>query len=86
MIGYDDFVAAAPAESTRDEKDAWFAERDIDPVGLLRVGYELAQTRLQNLQEGDTIGELQLTLALQSAMLFGVELAIRVMEARNAEG
>lgn len=82
MIEYEDLVAAAPTHQSRDEKDAWFEEREINPVAVIRVGYELAETRLAALQEGDTIGERELTLALQSAVLFGFELAVRTLEAR----
>jgi hypothetical protein len=79
---YEDLVACAPTRQTREEKDAWFEERDFNPIAVLRVGYELAETRLSQLQEGDTIGERELTVALQSAVLFGFELAVRVLEAR----
>lgn len=83
MIEYEDLVAAAPGGGTRAEKDAWFEEREINPLALLRVGFEFAEGRLALLEEGDTVGQRQLTVALQVAVLFGAELAIRAMEARG---
>lgn len=83
MIEYEDLVAAAPAGGTREEKDAWFEEREINPIALIRVGFELGETRLAQLQEGDMVGQRELTVAFQSAVLFGFELAVRVLEARG---
>lgn len=82
MIEYEDFVAAAPGGGAREEKDAWFEEREINPIALLRVGYEYAETRLAALEEGDMVGQRELTVALQIAVAFGFELGLRVLEAR----
>lgn len=79
MIVYDDFLRFAPPGGTREERDAWFEAHEFDTDALLRVSREVAQHRLQALEDGDQIGEQELTLALQSAMLFGFELAVRVL-------
>lgn len=84
MIEYEDFVAAAPTISPKEERDAWFEARNINPVALLRCGFEYGATRLADLQEGDTIGQREMTQALQIAVLFGAELAIRALEAHQA--
>lgn len=83
MIEYEDLVAAAPGGGTREEKDAWFEEREINPLALLRAGFEFAETRLAQLQEGDMVGQRELTVALQVAVLFGAELMLRALEARD---
>ena len=83
MITYEDFVQNAPPGGTREERDDWFRSRDIEVTDLFRVGTELATHRLAQLQDGDQIGESELLLALQSSMLFGVELCWRVLEAQG---
>ena len=79
MILYDDLLRCAPPGGTREERDAWFADHDIDVDALLRVSREVATFRLATLNEGEVVTEETLTLALQSATLFGFELAVRVL-------
>jgi hypothetical protein len=78
MIGYDEFAAYAPPASSREERDAWFADHDIDPAALMQVGKEVCEFRLANLEDGAELGSRELLLLCLSVFLFGYELATRV--------
>lgn len=85
MISYDDFTQYAPPASDKAERDAWFSEHGFVVEDLLRVGFEVAEYRLSALEDGDTVGEQQLLLTMQSIFLFGFELAVRCERGEKLE-
>ncbi len=78
MIGYEQFAEFAPPASSREERDAWFTEHDVDPVALLTVGREVADFRLSSLEDGAELGSRELVLLMVSMFAFGFELCMRV--------
>lgn len=78
MNTYDTFLAHAPAALGRRDHDLWFEEHDYEIEDLIRVGREVAENRLHGLRDGTKLSEDDLSLALISAFLFGVELTLRV--------
>ena len=78
MIGYDEFAEYAPPASSRDERDQWFTDHQIDPAALLQVGREVCEFRLASLEDGAELGSRELLLLCLSVFLFGYELATRV--------
>ena len=77
MITYEDLTQFAPPAATKEERDAWFEEHGFDVTDLVRVGWEVGEFRLRELNEGDQIGERELLLLMQTVFLFGFELAVR---------
>ncbi len=78
MIGYDALTEYAPPASSREERDAWFAEHDVNVDDLMRVGREVCEFRLASLEDGAELGSRELLLLLLSVFLFGYELSTRV--------
>jgi hypothetical protein len=77
MIGYDDLLAHNPPSLPKPDHDQWFTDHEYDIDALIRVGRELADHKLAGLADGARLNQDDLTLALISAFLFGVELTIR---------
>lgn len=77
MITYDDLTAFAPPATNAAERDQWFRDKGYDPDDLIRVGREVAEYRLADLQEGDQVSANDLMLAMVLACTFGFELALR---------
>ena len=78
MIDYKDLERYAPPALSKEERDEWFASHDFDVTALAMVGAGLAEHRLGQLADGDTLGEKQLVSLIASAVLFGFELAVRI--------
>lgn len=78
MIGYQELLDHAPVSLPKPDHDQWFADHDYEIDDLIRVGRELAEHKLAGLADGARLNQDDLTLALISAFLFGVELVLRV--------
>ena len=78
MIGYDDLTEYAPPASSREDRDQWFTDHDLDIAALMQVGREVGEFRLASLEDGAQLGSRELLLLLVSVFLFGYELAVRV--------
>lgn len=77
MIGYDELTEYAPPNASREERDAWFTDHDVDVEALMQVGREVCEFRLASLEDGAELGSRELLLLLLSVFLFGVELSMR---------
>jgi hypothetical protein len=77
VITYADLTAFAPPASDKDERDQWFRDHGYEPDDLLRVGREVAEWRLADLEEGALITAETLVTALVLACTFGFELCLR---------
>ena len=77
MLSYEDFTRYAPPASSKDERDQWFIDHDVQVADLLRVGQEVAAHRLSSLEDGAQVGTRELVLLCVSMFAFGYELAVR---------
>ena len=77
MIGYEEITSIEVAQD-KDAWDAFYSENGISGGDITKVAFELANVRMQELQEGAILSSDVLGLALSSMYLLGFETAWRL--------